>query len=93
MYAPLQTPLLAAAAARATPVVDGLEMRRDFIVAAGRVLFFWRPAALATDVAALRDRMRAGLAARLTRKKGRRSPTDDGDGDGGGDDGGDEDEG
>lgn len=75
--------------ARESLVVDGLEMRRDFIVAAGRVLFFWRPAALATDLSALRDRMRAGLAARLTRKKGRRPRTDGDDGD----DGGDEDEG
>jgi hypothetical protein len=77
---------------RESLVVDGLAMRRDFLVAAGRVLFFWRPAELATDVAALRDRMRAGLAARLTRTKNRRPRSDDDDDDGG-DDGGDEDQG
>jgi len=67
-------------AQRETLVVDGLEMRRDFIVAAGRVLFFWRPVTLRTDAAALRDRMRDGLRARLTKVKGRKAAAqDDGD--------------
>lgn len=58
-------------------LLSGIEMRRDFIVAAGRVLFFWRPVALRTDPAALRDQMREGLARRLTRAKGRKAPEDE----------------
>lgn len=65
---------------RETLVADGIEMRRDFIVAAGRVLFFWRPVALRTDAAALRDTMREGLAKRLTKASGRKAPAQ-GDGD------------
>jgi hypothetical protein len=57
--------------------VEGLVLVRDFVVAQGRVLFFWRPESLDERAESLRDTVRQRIDKRFAvkRKKGRNPRT------------------